>query len=100
VYLVKRVASTILYNVIMKIGDTEVLTLKDAGARIGVSPNTLLIQIRNGVLDAERMGKQWVVTADALAGYDERRKVRGFARVEHPLHGKRGGGGRRKKDEI
>lgn len=76
------------------------LTLREAGERIGVSPNTLLIQIRNGALAGERMGKQWVVTAEALAIYDERRKVRGVARPEHPLYGKRGGGGRRKKPDT
>lgn len=82
----------------MRIGDVEVLSLKDAGARIGVSANTLLIQIRNGALAARKIGNMWVVTATDLAAYDERRKqARGFARPDHPLHGKRGGGGRRRK---
>ncbi len=81
----------------MKIGDVEVLSLKEAGERIGVSDNTLLIQIRNGALAATRIGKQWVVTMDDLAAYDERRKrARGFARPDHPLHGKQGPGHRRK----
>ncbi len=85
----------------MKIGETEVLSLKEAGQRIGVSDNTLLIQIRNGALVAQRIGKQWVVTAEDLATYDERRKqARGFARPDHPLHGKQGPGHRRKKDET
>ncbi len=83
----------------MKIGDVEVLSLKEAGERIGVSDNTLLIQIRNGALMAQRIGKQWVVTAEDLAVYDERRKqARGFARPDHPLHGKQGPGHRRKRD--
>ncbi len=83
----------------MKIGDVEVLSLKEAGERIAVSDNTLLIQIRNGALVAQRIGKQWVVTAEDLAAYDERRKQpRGFARVDHPMHGKQGPGHRRKKD--
>lgn len=82
----------------MKIGDVEVLSLKEAGERIGVSPNTLLVQVRNGALAAQKIGKQWVVTADDLAAYDARRKEpRGFAREDHPYHGKRGGGGRPRK---
>lgn len=85
----------------MKIGETEVLSLKEAGQRIGVSDNTLLIQIRNGALSAQRIGKQWVVTVDDLNVYDERRKqARGFARPDHPLHGKQGPGHRRKKPET
>lgn len=83
----------------MKIGDTEVLSLKEAGERIGLSPGTLLVQIRNGALDGQKIGKQWVVTLDALTVYDARRKEpKGFAREDHPFHGKRGGGGRPRKD--
>lgn len=82
----------------MKIGDVEVLSLKEAGKRIGVSPHTLAQQADNGALTAQKIGKQWVVTVEALAAYDKRRKqARGFARPDHPLHGKRGGGGRPKK---
>jgi len=84
----------------MKIGDTEVLSLREAGERIGVSANTLLVQVRNGALDAQKIGKQWVVTLEALQAYDARRKgPRGFARDDHPLHGKQGPGHRRKKDD-
>ncbi len=79
----------------MKIGDVEVLSLKEAGERIGVSANTLLVQVRNGALVAQKIGKQWVVTVDDLNTYDARRKEpRGFAREDHPYHGRRGGGGR------
>lgn len=83
----------------MQIGDEEVLTLKQAAERIGVSHKTLQIQAKNGVLNARLMGNTYLVTVSALAAYDEQRKrARGFARPDHPLHGKRGGGGRRKKD--
>ncbi|MHB8648237.1 MAG: helix-turn-helix domain-containing protein [Thermomicrobiales bacterium] len=76
------------------------LSLREAGERLGVSSGTLLVQIRNGALVAQKIGTQWVVTVQDLAAYDERRKQpRGFARPDHPLHGKRGGGGRRKKPE-
>ncbi len=88
------------YHAGMQIGDEEVLTLKQAGERIGVSPKTLHLQITKGVLAATLMGKTWLVTASELARYDEMRKQpRGFARPDHPLHGKRGGGGRRKKND-
>jgi len=78
-----------------------VLSLKEAGDRLGVSSGTLLIQIRNGALVGQKIGKQWVVTVKDLKAYDERRKQpRGFARPDHPLHGKRGGGGRPKKTDT
>ncbi len=84
----------------MKIGDTEVLSITEAAARIGVAPVTLRLQIQNGALKAEKVGGRYLVTADDLAAYDVRRKQpRGFARPDHPYHGKRGGGGRRKKSE-
>jgi len=84
----------------MKIGDIEVLSLKEAGERIGLNPGTLLVQIHNGALDAQKIGKQWVVTLEALQAYDVRRKEpKGFARADHPFHGKRGGGGRPRKPQ-
>jgi len=83
----------------MQIGDEEVLTLKQAAERIGVSHKTLQLQAKNGVLKARLMGNTYLVTAPDLAAYDERRKqARGFARPDHPLHGKQGPGHRRKKE--
>jgi len=74
-------------------------TLAEAAAQLGVAHDTLRRQIRLGVLPAQKMGKQWVVTAEALTAYDAHRKgPRGFALEDHPLHGKRGGGGRKKRD--
>jgi excisionase family DNA binding protein len=82
----------------MKIGGIEVLTLTEAAERSGLSPNTLRAQIKNGVLPATLAGKTYLVTADDLAQYvDERKGRHGVANPSHPLHGKRGGGGRRKK---
>jgi len=84
----------------MKIGDTEVFTLAEAAERLGVAHDTLRRQVRLGALPAQKMGKQWVVNAEDLATYDAQRKgPRGFARDDHPLHGKQGPGHRRKKDE-
>ncbi len=85
----------------MKIGDTEVLSITEAAKRLQVAPVTLRLQIQNGALAAQKIGKQWVVTAEDLAVYDERRKqARGFARPDHPLHGKQGPGHRRKKNDA
>ena len=85
----------------MKIGDTEVLTLVQAAERSGLSPNTLRAQIRNGVLPATLAGKTYLVTAEDVAAYVETHKGRhGVASPTHPLHGKRGGGGRRKKGAL
>jgi len=83
----------------MKIGDVEVLSITEAAKRLNVAPVTLRLQIQNGALRATKVGGRYLVTADDLAAYDGRRKQpRGFASPDHPLYGKRGGGGRRKKD--
>jgi excisionase family DNA binding protein len=84
----------------MQIGDEEVLTLKQASERIGVSVTTQQQQAKKGVLRAHLMGKTWLVTATEIARYEREHKGRtGFAAESHPLHGKRGGGGRRKKTD-
>jgi excisionase family DNA binding protein len=88
------------YHARMQIGEDEVLTIPQAAARLGVTPDTLRQQIKRGHLNATRAGGVYLVTAREVARYDEYRKEpRGFARPDHPLHGKRGGGGRRKKTD-
>lgn len=83
----------------MKIGDEEVLTTTQAAERIGVSPDTLQSQIRRGKIAAERFGRQWMIKANELQRYrDEVQGKHGFAAPSHPLHGKRGGGRRKKGD--
>ena len=82
----------------MRIGGTEVLTLTQAAQRSGLSANTLRTQVKNGVLPATLAGKTYLVTADDLDRYISEHKGRhGVANPTHPLYGKRGGGGRRKK---
>jgi excisionase family DNA binding protein len=83
----------------MQIGDEEVLTIPQAAARLGVTPDTLRQQVKRGKLHATRAGGIYLLTATEVARYDrERQQPRGFANPDHPLYGKRGGGGRRKKD--
>ncbi len=53
----------------MKIGDKEVLSLTVAGQRVGLSPNTLRAQIRNGVLPAMKEGNTYFVEVAALDAY-------------------------------
>jgi len=82
----------------MQIGDDEVLTIPQAATRLGVTPDTLRQQVKRGVLNATRAGGIYLVTAREVARYDEfRKQPRGFARPDHPLHGKQGPGHRRKK---
>jgi len=84
----------------MKIGDVEVFTLSEAADKYGIARKTLLTQIRRGNLTATLSGHTYIVTSEEMARYDEQRKQpRGFARPDHPLYGKRGGGGRRKKTD-
>ena len=89
----------ISYHARMQIGDEEVLTIPQAATRLGVTPDTLRQQVKRGLLTATRAGGVYLVTASEVARYDEQRKQpRGFARPDHPLHGKQGPGHRRKKD--
>ncbi len=57
------------YNLRMKFGEVEVMTLAEAGERTGISPGTLVIQARKGVLRAQKMGKTYLVTEEELARY-------------------------------
>jgi excisionase family DNA binding protein len=82
-----------------KIGDIEVFTLAEAAARLGVKRNTLVQQVRKGSLHATKTGSSYLVTGEEIDRYERehRGKHHGFESPDHPLHGKRGGGGRRKK---
>jgi hypothetical protein len=51
------------------------LSLRDAGASLGLSPNTLRVQINNGILKGSKIGRDWVVTSDEVERY--RREVQG-----------------------
>jgi len=83
----------------MQIGDETVYTLTEAATRLGIKRGTLLTQVRRGLIQARLVGSVYLVTASEIARYDEQRKqARGFARPDHPLHGKQGPGHRRKKD--
>ncbi len=74
----------------MMIGETELLTLPQAAELLGVSVITLQQQARKGVLGATKLGKQWVVTSEAVRQYrDERKGKIGFASPAHPYHGQR-----------
>jgi excisionase family DNA binding protein len=87
------------YHAVMQIGDEEVLSLKQAAERIGISPHTLAQQAKKGVLRATLIGRSYAVTASEVERYRREHlgQRTGFHAPSHPLHGKRGGGGRRKK---
>jgi excisionase family DNA binding protein len=53
----------------MKVGDVEVLTLKEAGERLGISHVTLRLQAKKGVFGATLAGHQWLVTSDEVERY-------------------------------
>ncbi len=81
----------------MQIGGEEVLTLREAAERLGLSPQTLYLQVRRGRLAATKKGREYLVLGSEVERYrDEVQGKSGFAADTHPLHGKRGGGGRRK----
>ena len=53
----------------------QLLTLREAADILGVSPTALVTAIRRGSLTAKMVGRDWVVTEDEVARYDEARKV-------------------------
>ncbi len=59
----------------MQVGDDEVLTLKQAAARLGLSSETLRLQVRRGRLKAMLAGKTYLVTGKEVARYE--REVKG-----------------------
>jgi len=77
-----------------------VLSLQEAARRLEMSPITLRVQAKKGVLRATLVGHTYMVTATELQRYAEEHRGRhGFANPDHPLHGKQGPGHRRKKDD-
>ncbi len=80
----------------VKAGDT-VLTLAEAGALIGRSPQTLYLQVRRGKLHAEKRGREYLVLESEVRRYEQEVMGKpGFASPSHPLRGTQAGGGRRK----
>lgn len=63
----------------------EVLTLRQAAGRLGMSADTLRLQVRNGKLDATLAGKTYLVTASEMERYRRAHRGRyGFASPDHP----------------
>lgn len=64
----------------------KILTLAEAGDRLGLSPSTLRNQVKNGRLRATMIGKTWTVTEREVERY--RRESlgtrRGFTFVQPP----------------
>jgi len=77
------------------------MTLPELAARLGLkSIGSLRAQILRGALQAEKVGRDWIVSEPEAERYArENRGRRGFANEEHPFHGKQGPGHRRKKTE-
>lgn len=85
----------------VRIGDEEVLTLKEAAEMIGLSPQTLYLQVRRGKLTATKKGREYLVLKSEIERYDREVKGKsGFAAPSHPLHGKQGPGHRRRKGDA
>ena len=81
------------------------MTLAELAATLGLKgPDSLRMQIKRGVLQAEKVGSGaralWLIKAEEAERYTrEHAGKSGFASPDHPLHGKRGGGGRTKKND-
>lgn len=67
------------------------MTLAEMAELLSVSQPTLRQQIAKGVLTAEKMGRDWIVSDEDFETYKrERWGKRGVASPDHPLH-KKGG---------
>lgn len=62
------------YDERMENGDDELLTIPEAAERLGLSPGTLAIQARKGVLRARKMGPIYVVTLGEVKRYERENK--------------------------
>ena len=60
----------------------ELMTLREAGERCGLSPITLRVLIRNGRLNAIKRGRDWFITAADLDIYLASRDKRGGYRAK------------------
>lgn len=86
------------YNARMQIGDETVYTLSEAAALLGLDRRTLYLQVKRGKLRAAMSGREYRVLGSEVERYrEEVQGKHGFAASSHPLHGKRGGGGRQRK---
>ncbi len=86
------------YNARMQIGDEIVYSLSEAAELLSLDRRTLYLQVRRGKLHATMSGREYRVLGSEVARYRaEVQGKHGFAAPSHPLHGKRGGGGRRKE---
>ncbi len=85
----------------MQIGDEQVLSLQQAAERLNLSPNTLAKQAKKGILHATLIGRSYAVTSSEVERYRREHlgQRTGFHDPTHPMHGKRGGGGRRKQTD-
>ncbi len=52
------------------------MTLKEAAAELGITPDTLRQQIHAGRFPATKVGRDWHVTRDEVERYAERRMSR------------------------
>jgi excisionase family DNA binding protein len=56
----------------------QMMTLAEAADRLGLHPSTLRHQIRRGAISAEKIGRDWMVSADEIERYrrENRRRER------------------------
>lgn len=61
------------------------LTLEEAATLIGLSRQTLYLQVRAGKLHAEKKGREWLVLESEVRRYERETKGKhGFASPSHP----------------
>jgi excisionase family DNA binding protein len=66
------------------------MTSKELAARLGITPSGVLMQIHRGVLTAEKIGRDWVITDEEADRYQrEQAGKRGTASPRHPGTGGR-----------
>ena len=53
------------------------MALADAARRLGLSPATLRVQIRNGKLAATKLGRDWYLTPEEVERYAQENRRSG-----------------------
>ncbi len=79
----------------MELNGERVLTATETAQRLGIALATLRAQRLRGQIEGTKIGREYFYTESEIREYRRTiQSARGFANPSHPLHGKRGGGGR------
>lgn len=98
-----RLTAVLILDMIVTMRDERCLTLTEAAKALGITTSALSHARRRGKITGHAYNdRDYEYAPEEIERY--RREVqsapRGVASPDHPYHGKRGGGGRRKREPV